>query len=243
MNDAMTPAQFDAFLGAAFRVAFGVMKPGAPAYVAHADSVGVQFRHHFEAAGFYISACLVWVKSVLVLGRQDYQMRHEPILYGWKPGAAHQWHGGRRQTSVLELDEPKLTQTGPNEFQLNIGEESLVIRGQDLTVQRVVGSIILEDKPSRSDLHPTMKPVPLVQRMVVNSTKRGDTVLDLFGGSGTTLMACENVKRRARLMELDPHFCDTIVARWQAATGLKAMLEVDNSSFESTSAQRTPVPA
>jgi DNA modification methylase len=239
MNDAMSPAEFDAFLRGAFDAAIAVMKPGAPAYVAHADSVGVQFRQQFAAAGFYFSGCLIWAKNSLVLGRLDYQMRHEPILYGWKPGAAHQWFGGRKQTSVLELEEPPVTQSGPDEFQVNLGEETLVIRGQGVTVERVVGSVLLEDKPARNNIHPTMKPVPLVERMVRNSTRRGEVVLDLFGGGGSTLIACHQAGRRARLMELDPRFVDAIVKRWQELSGQSAILEGDGDTFEEIAERRS----
>lgn len=95
-NDTMEASEFRRFLCEAFSAAFAVMKPGAPIYVAHADTEGLNFRAAFRDAGLKLSGCLVWVKPSLVLGRSDYQWRHEPILYGWKPGAAHSWFGGRR---------------------------------------------------------------------------------------------------------------------------------------------------
>ena len=75
------------------------------------------------------------------------------------------------------------------------------------------------DKPFRNDLHPTMKPVALVERAIRNSSKSRDIVLDPFGGSGTTLIACEKIGRQARLIELDPRYCDVIVRRWQEFSG------------------------
>ena len=93
------------------------------------------------------------------------------------------------------------------------------------------GDLWLIDKPHVNDLHPTMKPVELVERAVVNSSKRGESVLDAFGGSGTTLIACEKTKRKARLIEIDPHFCDVIVQRWQDFTGKEAILESEECSF------------
>ena len=80
------------------------------------------------------------------------------------------------------------------------------------------------DRPKRSDEHPTMKPVPLVARAIMNSSKKGDNVLDLFGGSGTTLIACEETGRRCFMSELDPHYCDVIIQRWENLTGEKAEL-------------------
>lgn len=91
-----------------------------------------------------------------------------------------------------------------------------------LTDVSTPNTVIHEDKPTKSDLHPTMKPVKLIARLVKNSTKQGEVVLDLFGGSGTTLIACEQLNRKARLMELDPHYCDVIIARWEKLTGKKA---------------------
>jgi DNA modification methylase len=78
------------------------------------------------------------------------------------------------------------------------------------------------DKPKKCDLHPTMKPVALVENCLKDATKEGDSVVDLFGGSGTTLIACENLKRKCCTMEKDPHYCDVIIARWEKQTGLKA---------------------
>lgn len=122
------------------------------------------------------------MKNQLVLGRQDYQWRHEPCLYGWKSGEAHNWYSDRSQTTILEFD-----------------------------------------KPSRNGEHPTMKPVELFQYQIENSSKKSDIVFDAFGGSGTTLIACEQTKRKARLMELDPKYCDVIIKRWQNLTGKEAV--------------------
>jgi len=80
-------------------------------------------------------------------------------------------------------------------------------------------------KPAKSELHPTMKPVELFEYQISNSSKPNDVVLDLFGGSGTTAIACERLSRKARLMELDPKYCDVIVKRWEDFTGKKAVLE------------------
>ena len=93
-------------------------------------------------------------------------------------------------------------------------------------------------KPHVNDLHPTMKPVELVERAVRNSSKTRDTILDPFGGSGTTVIACEKAGRQARVMELDPKYCDVIVRRWQAFAGGVAVLEGTNESFDAIAAQR-----
>ena len=182
-NDSMGDDQFRQFLRDAYTAADTVMKPGAVFYIWHADSEGYNFRGAAKDAGWTVRQCLIWKKSSLVLGRQDYQWQHEPCLYGWKDGAGHLWAADRKQTTILEFD-----------------------------------------KPSRNGEHPTMKPVALFEYQMLNNTKGGDIVLDSFGGSGTTLIAAEKNGRIARLMELDPKYCDVIVKRWEDFTGQKAEL-------------------
>lgn len=83
-------------------------------------------------------------------------------------------------------------------------------------------SVLRENKPQNSELHPTMKPIALFGRLIQNSTKKGENVLDLFGGSGTTIVACEELGRKGYAMELDPHYVDVIIERWESLTGQKA---------------------
>lgn len=231
-NDNMGTTDFRRFLIGAFSAAFSVMRAGAPIYVAHADTEGLNFRVAFRDAGFKLSGCLAWVKPSLVLGRSDYQWRHEPILYGWKPGAAHSWYGGRANTTVLESDGAKIRVMPDKTIQIDMGDQTLVITGERLSMEAHDGSVIRHDKPVKNAEHPTMKPVGLICSMLENSTKRGDVVLDLFGGSGSTLIAAHKLGRVARLVELDPKFCDVIVERWQTFAGAKATLEGDGRSFD-----------
>ena len=182
-NDNMEDEQFRQFLRDAFLTADTVMKPGATFYIWHADSEGYNFRGACHDIGWNVRQCLIWAKNSLVLGRQDYQWKHEPCLYGWKDGAGHNWYNDRKQTTVLEFD-----------------------------------------RPSRSAEHPTMKPVPLFDYQIKNSSKKGDAVLDLFGGSGTTIVCCEQNGRDAYLMEIDPRYTDVIIDRYEKLTGDKAVL-------------------
>lgn len=181
-NDEMGGEDFYQFLYDAYLTMLMFTKPGGGIYVAHADTEGANFRKAMTDAGWLFKQCLVLVKQTLVMGRQDYHWKHEPILYGWAPGASHTWLGDRKQTTVLEFN-----------------------------------------KPARNGEHPTMKPVELVEYCLLNSVVPGGLVLDLFGGSGTTLIACEKSGRNARLVELDPKYCDVIVARWEKYTGQKAV--------------------
>jgi len=183
-NDKMNDEDFLQFLCDVYTTADTVMKEGAVFYIWHADSEGLNFRKAAFQAGWKIRQCLIWNKNSLIMGRQDYQWKHEPCLYGWKDGAAHYWGSDRTQTTILEFN-----------------------------------------KPSRNGVHPTMKPVELFEYQIKNSSKPNAIVLDLFGGSGTTAIVCEKTGRKARLMELDPKYCDVIVKRWEDFTGKKAVLE------------------
>lgn len=236
-NDALSDQEFATFLGAAFGALISAMRPGAPIYVAHSDTGGYTFRRCFLEAGFKLSSCLIWRKNSLVLSRGDYHWQHEPILYGWKPGAAHSWYGARDKTTVIEFAEPPFQQVGENEWQIPLGETTLIVRGENVTVEAARGTVFYENKPTVNAEHPTMKPVALVGRMLRNSAKRGAVILDPFGGSGSTLMAAEALGLRARLVELDPRFVDVIVWRWQEATGGTATL-AGREPFEVVAAAR-----
>jgi len=190
-NDSMNDENFRQFLRDAYVAADSVMKPGAVFYIWHAGLEGYNFQGAAFDAGWKVRQCLIWKKSTMVMGRQDYQWKHEPCLYGWKEGAGHLWATDRKQTTILEFD-----------------------------------------KPSRNGEHPTMKPVALFEYQLLNNTKGGDIVLDSFGGSGTTMIAAEKNGRHARLMELDPKYCDVIVTRWQDFTGQKAVHEATGKTFD-----------
>ena len=183
VNDEMSDESFREFLRSAFYCADHVMKEGAVFYIWHADSEGYNFRGACHDIGWKVRQCLIWNKNSMVLGRQDYQWKHEPCLYGWKGGASHLWASDRKQVTVLDFD-----------------------------------------RPQRNREHPTMKPIPLFDYQIQNNTKKEDVVLDLFGGSGTTVIACEQNGRIAYVMELDPKYVDVIIDRWEKFTGEKAVL-------------------
>jgi DNA modification methylase len=196
-NDSMSNDAFRQFLCDAYSAADAVMKKGAVFYIWHADSEGYNFRGAAAYIGWPIRQCLIWKKSSLVMGRQDYHWMHEPCLYGWKEGASHLWASDRKQTTILEFA-----------------------------------------KPSRNGEHPTMKPVELFEYQMLNNTKGSDLVLDSFAGSGTTVIACEKHGRCARLMELDPKYCDVIIKRWQDFTGQQATLEATGQTYDELKAER-----
>jgi len=232
-NDSMADADFRQLLLDMFTTAHTFMKEGAPIYVAHADGgeIGLSFRNSFLSAGFKLAACLIWRKNQFTLSRSDYQWIHEPILYGWKQGAAHSWYGGRAQTSIVDLGGGRFCQTGENEWSIQSGDEILRVTGDNLMVEISASTITSVDKPKRSELHPTMKPVELVERFIENSSRPAQKVLDFCGGSGSTLISCEKSGRHARLMELDEKFADVIVRRWQQFTRCQAR-HIDGRLFD-----------
>lgn len=209
-NDNMDDVAFVSFLTAAFNCAIQAMRPGAAFYVWHADTKGYEFRTALKEVGLTLRETLIWVKNALVLGRQDYQWRHEPCLYGWKDGAAHYFIDDRSQSTVIEdagVDYRKMK------------KDELLKLVLQLTDVSVPNTVIYEDKPTKNDIHPTMKPVKLMARLIKNSTRQGEFVLDLFGGSGSTLVACEQINRQCFTMEYDPKYCDAILDRWEKLTG------------------------
>lgn len=172
-NDDMSDAEFYQFLRDYFTNCYAFMRPGAPIYVFYADNEMRNFCTAFLDAGLKLSQNLIWVKQHFVLGRKDYQSKHEPMLYGWKEGAPHTWCADRKQTSVLQFD-----------------------------------------RPMRNAEHPTMKPLDILEYHLDCSSKPGAVVFDGFGGSGSVLVSCEKTARQARLVELDPRYCDVHVRRY-----------------------------
>ena len=171
-NDSMGNDDFYKFLYDFYTALTTAVKKGGAIYVWHASSEVINFGKAMVDAGWLLKQQLIWVKNSMVMGRQDYQWKHEPCLYGWLAGDSHNWYSDRKQTTVIEWD-----------------------------------------KPQRNGEHPTMKPIGLFGYQIGNSSKVGDIVIDAFGGSGTTMVACEQLKRRARLIEYDPKYCDVIVKR------------------------------
>ena len=210
-------AGFVEFLRRALSSALSGMKPGAAFYVWYAPTQSANFLEAAEQAGMTVRQILVWAKNTFALGRQDYQWRHELCLYGWKDGAAHYFFDSRTETTVMEDAKPdpkKMTKAELVEF------------AQSVLTEKQASTVLEFDKPSRSEEHPTMKPVKLFAYLVRNSSRPGDLVLDPFAGSGTTVIACEQLKRRAAVMELDPHYASVIVERWERLTG-KTAVRVD----------------
>lgn len=212
-NDNMEDAAFHEFLHDFYVQMLRSLKAGGAFYIWHADSEGYNFRSALQEAGGHVRQCLIWNKNSLVLGRQDYHWKHEPCLYGWKDGAGHYFIDDRSQTTVWEdkVDVNKLTKDEMKAILADIFED------------KVSSTVMCEAKPTDSKEHPTMKPIKLLARQIKNSSKPGWNVVDLFGGSGSTLIACEQLGRNGYMMELDEGYVDVIIDRWEQFTGQKAI--------------------
>lgn len=217
LNDNMDDESFYLFLNAFYTQMMRVLKPGGAYYIFHADTEGYNFRKALMDAGGQVKQNLIWVKNALVLGRQDYQWKHEPCLYGWKEGAGHYFINDRTQTTVFE-DKADLDK---------LSKEELKDMIKEIIEDKTPTTIIHEDKPLKNDVHPTMKPIKLISRLVRNSSKPGENVIDFFGGSGSTLISCEHLGRNCYSIELDPKYVDVIIDRWETLTGKTAVKLVE----------------
>lgn len=209
-------AQFEELLYAALSAAVPHLKEGGAVYTWLAVMHMPAFASALARAGIMCKQMLVWVKNTFSLGRQDYQWRHEDCLYGWKPGAAHYFTDSRSESTVYE-------DLGKDPHKMSKAE--LIEMVEAMSGDSVATDVLHYDKPSRNEDHPTMKPVKLFAYQMRNSSRKGETVLDPFGGSGTSVIAAEQMGRRCLCMELDPHYCDVIITRWENMTGREAVLE------------------
>ena len=181
INDSWTDSKkFYDFLLSAFKNAYDNLADGSAFYCFHSDAEKVNFFNATINAGFHYSTTCIWVKNSLVIGRMDYQMRHEPVIYAFKNTAKHKFYGDRKQTTVWEFD-----------------------------------------RPIKSKLHPTTKPIPLVSYPIKMSSQENGIVLDLFAGSGSTLIACEQMNRICYCTELDPKYASVIIRRYVETYGYK----------------------
>ena len=211
LNDKMPENKFEEFLGDVYTAYFLSMKDGASIYVFYKELGSGVFMRKMRDSGLTYKQELIWVKSQLVLGGSKYQSMYEPCLMGCKGKSIKKWNGKRNQKSVIET----IDFMSENELRNVIKE--LLTDADDIDVIR-------EKKQLVNDLHPTMKPIRLLAKLIRNSSDKGDVVMDLFGGSGSTLIACEQLNRKCYMCELSPAYVDVIIQRWENLTGKKAEL-------------------
>lgn len=209
-NDDMADDEFLKFLTSAFKTMEPHLKKGGAFYIWHASMNTQIFRRACDLAGLTTHQILVWVKNIFAFGRSDYRWRHELCLYGWKEGATHYFVRDRTQSTVTD------------DLTIGMMSEDELREALRNILNETPATVLYDKKPASNDLHPTMKPISLIAKQIANSTLPGQVVLDVFGGSGTTMLACEQLDRSCRMMELDPHYCDVIIARFEEFSGKKA---------------------
>lgn len=241
-NDKMTETEFSEFMKKAYACLFGEMKAGATIYVFHSDKFANVFRNEFEAAGFKFSQTLIWRKNNVVLGPARYLPIHEPVLVGRRPGGKSSWYGGRKQKTVIDLGEGSpFKQLEDGRWQIRIGDDVMIVSG-DAMVEQHPSSVLYEAKPAKAGLHQSQKPVALCERLLANSARRGDIVIDGFGGSGTTLIAADRQGLYARLVECDPAHADTICRRYWQYTGRRPVHAITGAEFPADGEERPAPP-
>ena len=210
LNDNMDDESFYKFLFNFYETAYSITKGGGAIYVFHSTKESVNFIEAMKDAGYKVSQTLVWAKDHFTLGRNDYQWQHEPILYGWKvvDGKPHYFIHDRTLSTVIETtkDISKLKK-----------EELVDLLNKIL--ENYPSDIIKDAKPLRNAEHPTMKPITLCGKLIRNSSREREIVFDAFAGSGSTLMACEQLNRKSYNSELSESYCDVIVKRFVKAFG------------------------
>ncbi|MTW85612.1 DNA modification methylase [Virgibacillus dakarensis] len=199
MNDDMSTKEFDSFLDGVFKGYVHLMKDTAAIYVFHGSSYQREFENAMNKHGIVVRSQCVWVKNYPSFGWSQYRWQHEPVFYAYKKGKSPTWHGDRKQSTVWKAGLPE-----------ELSEPSTV---WEVSRGNVNGYV-----------HPTQKPLDLIAIPLKNSSKKKDIVVDLFGGSGSTLMTCEQTDRECRTLELDPIFCDVIKKRFYESTGINPVL-------------------
>ena len=212
LNDKMSEDEFLSFLSSVFKNHYHCMRDGAAGYCFYKETGSGVFLNALKNSGLKFNQQCVWIKNQAVLGGSLYQGMHEPFILFFKGKLINKiWNGKRKQKSVFE------------DIDLMSREELIKyikhIQSDDFDL---IDDIVRENKSLNSILHPTMKPIMLLAKFIQNSSNKDNIVLDLFGGSGSTLIACEQLNRVCYMMELDPQYCDVIIKRWEQFTGNKA---------------------
>lgn len=209
-NDDLRGDSLFQFLAHAFKNLADNLKSDGAFYVWFASSNHIEFETALKMAGLRVKQELIWDKG-MVLGHSDYHWAYEPCLYGTHKDKNCTWYGDRTQKTFLAMNRTEIR---------DLKKEELVDILLHLHEGRSCWRIARDN--ATEYIHPTQKPIALPGIGIKNSSCAGQVVLDLFGGSGSTMMACEQLGRKARIMEFDPKYCDKIITRWERYTGMKA---------------------
>lgn len=217
-NDNLSEMALDEFLNKHYKILTERVKPGGNIYVAHDIRFTQQIRDMISINDYHIADTLIWRKNNASNWLSNYAKYYEPIIYGWKKGAESRWYGKGMQPNAVNLDD------------LDEMSKEQIIK----LIRSIPSNYVEIPKEPRSvaSLHPTVKPVKLILYHLYNSSRPNDIIFDGFGGSGSTLIACEKSNRRCRMVEYERKFVDTAIRRWQDLTGETAMRQSDNKPFD-----------
>jgi DNA modification methylase len=223
MNDVMSKADFHTFLLGACKNM--IENTNGPIYICMSSSELDSLKSAFEESGGHWQSFIIWVKNTFTLSRNDYQNQYEPILYGWPNGVQNHFFVDDRTQGNVMYDINTFYNEKDNTTTVQVGNQKVIIKGRaEGHVEKVKKRTDIWEypKPTVSKEHPTMKPIALVANSIRNSTISGNIVLDLFGGSGSTLIAAEQTNRTCYMSELDPKYVDVIRKRyWKFVNGGK----------------------
>lgn len=230
-NDDMEDSKFKEFLDLIFENYNRFTKDNCPFYVCYASREHINFETSMNDNGIDVRTQIIWVKNVATFGFAQYKWKHEPILYGSKRSGRINFFGDRKNTTVWENLNPDL-------FEIENFEDKKIIKVkgdgveyfitvpdiENVEIDSVDNSTVWKVPREHNYVHPNQKPLQLIMKAIKNSSQPGDTMLELFGGSGSTMLAAEQMNRISYNMELDPVYAQVIINRFEEATGLKAVL-------------------
>lgn len=221
-NDDMSDEQFQLFINTAFERYKENVKETAPLYVFHASKTQREFENALNINGFRVKNQIIWSKPTLVLWRWDYHWKHEPCFYAWNIGGGTKYYWNRSQTTTWDYFDGK-------------SDEDILwlIKQARKSHEKWYTTIWDVKKDSTSEyIHPTQKPIELITRALVNSSRPGDLVIDFFAWSWSTLIACEKNRRVCRTIDLDPFFVQRIIRRYYEFTNWEVPIRCINRDID-----------
>lgn len=232
LNDNMSDEKFKEFLVQIFRNYDKFTEDNCAFYVCYASKEHRNFENAMNENQIFVRTQIIWVKNIAVLSFAHYKWKHEPIFYAAKSKGSLHFHGDRKNTTVWIDSKEAFIQIEPGPEQTKV----IKIKGEGCSYYITVDCIknievdsednttVWEVAKESNYVHPNQKPLKLIRKAIRNSSRPGDIMLELFGGSGSTLMAAEETERTCYSMELDPVYCEVIIKRFESATGIKAEL-------------------
>lgn len=263
-GDDLRRGQLANLLTQAFKAAAETVEDKAAWYVWHASATREDFAVALRDTGLVENGYIIWAKPGMVLGWSDYRWAHEPCFYAAKQGVKPAFYGDRTDTTIWRMNAVDqdgnavvavgagvilTTKTGGEIYVSAITPKGRKVRhitlapGKHATLQPDaevddLWQVTRDSGHGRKSLHPTQKPVELARKAIGNSTQTGEAVLDMFSGSASTLIACEQLQRICYAIDLEPKWVDVGIRRWQQVTGKQAVHATERKTFDDIAASK-----